>query len=246
MKGPDEECFRLVHSVAQPFAPDQFHRRHQRLHRVLEQHPVRPKLLIIDEVGDLTLDSTQASHRFQVICQGYKNQQAIILTNNKAFADWSKVSPMTGQLSGWAAQHLGVVIGDFHRRPAEVLQREAGPFVSAGHHIEEQLGPGLRERDIAEFIEDEQIEPFELFVEPLERPVFAHLQQQGDQRRDGGEPHPLARRAGGEAPRRGQVGLARCRGLPTNSTFSLRSRCDRRLKAGRCRAIRAPWNNHSR
>jgi hypothetical protein len=46
---------------------------------------------IIDEVGYLTLDPTQASLLFQIICQRYENQQAIILTSNKAFADWSKV-----------------------------------------------------------------------------------------------------------------------------------------------------------
>jgi DNA replication protein DnaC len=61
-----------------------------KLHREMKSL-TRPKLLIIDEVGYLTLDPTQASLLFQVICQRYENQQAIILTSNKAFADWSKV-----------------------------------------------------------------------------------------------------------------------------------------------------------
>jgi DNA replication protein DnaC len=61
-----------------------------KLHREMK-NLTRPKLLIIDEVGYLTLDPTQASLLFQVICQRYENQQAIILTSNKAFADWSKV-----------------------------------------------------------------------------------------------------------------------------------------------------------
>jgi hypothetical protein len=104
----------------------------------------------------------------------------------------------------FAAQHLGPV---FEREVGG--DQEAGAFVSASHDIEEQLGPGLGERDVTEFIEDEQIEPLELLVEPLKRPVFAHLQQQGDQRGGGGEPHPLARRAGGEPQGGGQVGLAR-------------------------------------
>jgi DNA replication protein DnaC len=59
--------------------------------QVVLRVPLTPKLLIIDEVGYLTLDPTQVSLLFQVICQRYENQQPIILTSNKAFADWSKV-----------------------------------------------------------------------------------------------------------------------------------------------------------
>jgi DNA replication protein DnaC len=51
----------------------------------------RPKLLIIDEVGYLQLDQTQASLFFQVISQRYDNNSAIILTSNKAFSDWAEV-----------------------------------------------------------------------------------------------------------------------------------------------------------
>lgn len=61
-----------------------------RLHREIK-NLVRPSLLIIDEVGYLMLDATQASLLFQVICQRYEKQQAIILTSNKAFADWAQV-----------------------------------------------------------------------------------------------------------------------------------------------------------
>jgi DNA replication protein DnaC len=51
----------------------------------------RPKLLIIDEVGYLTLEKAQASLLFQAICERYEKRQPIILTSNKAFADWSQV-----------------------------------------------------------------------------------------------------------------------------------------------------------
>jgi DNA replication protein DnaC len=61
-----------------------------RLHRELKTL-VQPSLLIIDEVGYLTLDPTQASLVFQVICQRYEKNQAIVLTSNKAFADWGQV-----------------------------------------------------------------------------------------------------------------------------------------------------------
>ena len=64
--------------------------REHRLHRETA-NLVRPSLLIIDEVGYLALDTTQASLVFQVIAERYEKQQAIVLTSNKAFADWAHV-----------------------------------------------------------------------------------------------------------------------------------------------------------
>lgn len=61
-----------------------------RLHREINKL-VQPKLLIIDEVGYLTLDATQASLLFQAICRRYEKNQAIVLTSNKAFSDWGDV-----------------------------------------------------------------------------------------------------------------------------------------------------------
>jgi DNA replication protein DnaC len=51
----------------------------------------RPKLLIIDEVGYLSLEAHHASLLFQAICERYERKQPIILTSNKAFADWGQV-----------------------------------------------------------------------------------------------------------------------------------------------------------
>lgn len=61
-----------------------------RLHREMN-NLVRPKLLVIDEVGYLQLEAMQASLLFQVICQRYEKSQAIILTSNKAFSEWGEV-----------------------------------------------------------------------------------------------------------------------------------------------------------
>jgi DNA replication protein DnaC len=61
-----------------------------RLHREIK-NLTRPTLLIIDEVGYLQLDPTQASLLFQVISKRYETNHSIILTSNKAFADWSHV-----------------------------------------------------------------------------------------------------------------------------------------------------------
>lgn len=61
-----------------------------RLHRQIKAL-VQPKLLVLDEVGYLTLDPLQASLLFQVICQRYQRNQPIALTSNKAFSDWGQV-----------------------------------------------------------------------------------------------------------------------------------------------------------
>jgi len=61
-----------------------------RLHRELN-NLVRPKLLVIDEVGYLQLDQAQASLLFQVISQRYEKGGAIVLTSNKAFSEWGDV-----------------------------------------------------------------------------------------------------------------------------------------------------------
>lgn len=52
---------------------------------------VRPRLLIVDEVGYLSLDPTQASLHFQVIAERYDRGQPVVLTSNKAFSDWGQV-----------------------------------------------------------------------------------------------------------------------------------------------------------
>lgn len=52
---------------------------------------IRPRLLVIDETGYLTLDQAQASLLFQVICERYERNQPIVLTSNKAFAEWAEV-----------------------------------------------------------------------------------------------------------------------------------------------------------
>lgn len=51
----------------------------------------RPKLLIVDEVGYLSLEPAEASLVFQVISQRYERQSAVILTSNKAFGAWGEV-----------------------------------------------------------------------------------------------------------------------------------------------------------
>jgi len=61
-----------------------------RLHREMN-NLTRPKLLVIDEVGYLKLESSEASLVFQAISERYERKQAIVLTSNKAFSEWGEV-----------------------------------------------------------------------------------------------------------------------------------------------------------
>jgi DNA replication protein DnaC len=67
---------------------------------------VRPRLLIIDEVGYLALAPAQASLLFQVIAQRYERQQPIILTSNKAFGEWSEVFASDAVMASAALDRL--------------------------------------------------------------------------------------------------------------------------------------------
>jgi DNA replication protein DnaC len=73
----------LARRMARPLADNRLSREIKNL--------TRPKLLIIDEVSYLSLETAHASLLFQAICERYEKQQAIVLTSNKAFADWSHV-----------------------------------------------------------------------------------------------------------------------------------------------------------
>jgi hypothetical protein len=51
---------------------------------------VKPKLLILDEMGYLSLDSFAATCLFQLVSERYENG-SIILTSNKSYGDWGAI-----------------------------------------------------------------------------------------------------------------------------------------------------------
>jgi len=51
---------------------------------------LRPNILIIDEVGYLQLDRTEAELLFRLVCERYEHG-SIILTSNKYFSDWGEL-----------------------------------------------------------------------------------------------------------------------------------------------------------
>jgi DNA replication protein DnaC len=54
------------------------------------RHYLKPKVLVIDEVGYLPLDTVGATIFFQLVSARYE-RGSIILTSNKSYADWGQV-----------------------------------------------------------------------------------------------------------------------------------------------------------
>ena len=52
-----------------------------------------PQILAIDEVGYLAYDPRYADLLFEVVSRRYQQQRPILLTTNKAFAEWNQVFP---------------------------------------------------------------------------------------------------------------------------------------------------------
>lgn len=95
-----------------------------------------------------------------------------------------------------------------------VFERQVGghdhtaPFITAGDDVEQQLGPGLARRHVAQFVENQQIETGEPAFEACQFFLFAYFQQQGDQFRNPKEPDFVSLQASGHSDRGGQVCLA--------------------------------------
>lgn len=66
----------------------------------------RPKLLIIDEVGYLGFEPSEASMLFQVISERYEKNHSIVLTSNKAFGEWGQVFASDAVMASAALDRL--------------------------------------------------------------------------------------------------------------------------------------------
>lgn len=73
---------RLVASLSEARTAGTFSRRLQSF--------VRPRLLIVDEVGFLPLDAGEASLLFEVVCRRY-GRGSIVLTSNKSYGEWGEM-----------------------------------------------------------------------------------------------------------------------------------------------------------
>jgi DNA replication protein DnaC len=60
-----------------------------RFNRQLQAY-LRPSLLIVDEVGYLPLDRTEANMVFQLVSRRYE-RGSMIITSNKGYAEWGQV-----------------------------------------------------------------------------------------------------------------------------------------------------------
>ena len=108
----------------------------------------------------------------------------------------------------------GQVGGDDHRTA----------LIGLADDIEKQFRARFGERDVAELVEDDQIQSLKLARQALERSAFLGFEELGDQAGGGEEAHALALATGGKA--QGRAGMA-----------SFRHGALYRARAVQCRAV---------
>jgi DNA replication protein DnaC len=111
-----------------------------RLHQEMRKL-VHPKVLILDEMGYLSLDATQASLLFQVICHRYERNQSLILTSNKSFGEWGEIFAGDAVMASAALDrllHRSTVVnirGESYRLKEK---RQAGVLLTAPEEIQKE------------------------------------------------------------------------------------------------------------
>ena len=85
--------------------------------------------------------------------------------------------------------------------------QQAAAFVAVGEHLEQEFGPRAAERQIAEFIDDQQVDPVEFLQQCVQRELLLRLFELIHQSRCGEEPGADAFTAGGQAKCDRQVSL---------------------------------------
>ena len=88
---------------------------------------LRPRCLVLDELGYLPIDKTGADMLFQIISQRYE-RGSIVLTTNRAFKDWPEIfnndSTLTAALLDRLLHHTEtVVIEGKSYRMKETIER---------------------------------------------------------------------------------------------------------------------------
>ena len=90
---------------------------------------VRPHVLCIDEVGYLSYDARHADLLFEVVSRRHDKKRSIVLTTNKAFAEWPTTFPNSACVVALVDRLINradivMIDGDSYRlREAEERQR---------------------------------------------------------------------------------------------------------------------------
>src|SRR5262249_10181225 len=90
---------------------------------------------------------------------------------------------------------------DLHPVPKGQVARhqQALALVALGEHLEQQLRPRTAERQVAQFVADQDVGPAQLLQEAFQLVLLLRLLQAVHQARRGEEPHPLPLPASGQA-----------------------------------------------
>ena len=97
---------------------------------------LRPKLLIIDEVGYLPLDRQAANWLFELVSRRYE-KGSIILTSNKSYGEWGSIFPEVAIASAILDRllhqsHIFAINGPSYRLKDKLASRGA-PLLEESH-----------------------------------------------------------------------------------------------------------------
>ena len=107
--------------------------RQGKLAEVIRRTVLAPRLLVIDEIGYLPLDRTEANLFFQVVAKRYE-KGSVILTSNLPFSQWDSVFAGDGALTAAMLDrllhhaHIVNIQGESYRLKDK---RKAGLFPSS-------------------------------------------------------------------------------------------------------------------
>jgi hypothetical protein len=101
-----------------------------------------PSVLVIDELGYLTMDATSAHWIFQVVSRRYE-RGSIVLTSNRGFGDWGAVfadGVVAGAILDRLLHHATVVtrqrpVSNGGRRYARLTSIASAPFAAISLHL---------------------------------------------------------------------------------------------------------------
>ena len=104
-------------------------------------------------------------------------------------------------------------------------------LIALGEDLEQPLSAGLRQRHVAELVDDQQILRGELLLHAQQALLIPGLEQVVHARGGGDKAHPIALLTGRQPPTPAHSASCRCRSLPSANTFSRRSRYSERASS---------------
>ena len=95
---------------------------------------LRPRLLILDEIGYTPLERPEATFLFEVVAKRYERRKSIILTSNKSWGAWGDILPDSDTLRSHMYNLRKTVDKPFPTKLLKTVQSRGYQLVSSAPH----------------------------------------------------------------------------------------------------------------